>query len=346
MLLDEAQQRGDLELGHDQHGGAGAEGAEEDGVEGEDVEEGEHAEDDVVGGKVQVGVFAVDLLRHAGDEAPVGEDDPFWEPRGSRREGKRHRVVGVDGDLGKVLLAAGEEGGEGDATLGGLIDGDHLQVLSDRREHLVAELVDELGLCDDELRAGGLELLEDLRRRAEGIGGSGHGAEHGGGEEGEGELGAVLQEEHDGVPLPDAEGGQSGGSPARLELGLREGEGLTGGAGDETRAVGILGGLLEAVTMEGKVVRDGDIGEPRPEDRRLRRRHRRRRHLGGIAGSDLGLGLEGRNGQHLLRPIPSDVTIPLFPSEAESPHGEKGRRGSDTETEKKRDIINTWKAMR
>lgn len=186
--------------------------------------------------------------------------------------------------------------GEAYAVRGRGVGGDHNQAVADLGEPLVdgAELVDVHGLGDDNLRARGLELLVDLRRRAEGVGGGGHRPEHGSAHEGEYEFRSVLEEDHDDIPLPDPELGQSGGGPAAQEVGLREGVDLPGGGGDDAGGFGQLGQLLEAVGVEREMVRDGDIRELRPEDDRLRRLGFRRTARSG----DLGLGLMGSNGDH------------------------------------------------
>lgn len=69
----------------------------------------------------------------------------------------------------------------------------------------LSELVYVLGLSDDELRVGCLQLLEDFGGGVERVGGGRDGADHGSAHECEHELGAVLEKDHDHIAFVDAE---------------------------------------------------------------------------------------------------------------------------------------------
>lgn len=112
-------------------------------------------------------------------------------------------------------------------------------------------------MCDDEFSFGSSELLRDFGGGVEWVGGGGDGAEHGGCHEGEDELGRVREEDHDDVTFIDAKVGHSGGELSRKDMGVGVGVGFS--AGDETCTVGELGEFLEAVSVEGEVVRDGYV---------------------------------------------------------------------------------------
>ncbi|KAF7838051.1 DUF761 domain protein [Senna tora] len=116
---------------------------------------------------------------------------------------------------------------------------------------------------DDELGLGIGCLLGDLGGSVEGVGGGDGGAEVGGGEEGEDELGAVLEEEHDDVALADAEGVEAGGDAAGGEVDLGVGEGVAGGGIDEAGTVVELGDVFEAVGVEWEVGWDNNPGSGR-----------------------------------------------------------------------------------
>ena len=130
----------------------------------------------------------------------------------------------------------------------------------------ILDFVDEGGLCYDELGGGGGGLLGDLGGGVEGVGGGDGGAAVGGTEEGEDELGAVLEEEEDDVALLDAELVEAGGDFSGGEFHSGVGEGLAGGAVDEAGAVLELGQVLEAVCVEREVRWDVNVGEFRTEN--------------------------------------------------------------------------------
>lgn len=93
------------------------------------------------------------------------------------------------------------------------------------------------GLRYDEPGFRGRRLLRKLRRRVEGVGCGDDGATVGGAEEGEGELRAVAQDEHDDVTLADADFVEAGGDAASSEVDVGVGEGLAGVAVDEAWTV-------------------------------------------------------------------------------------------------------------
>uniref|UniRef100_A0A804NUU1 Uncharacterized protein n=1 Tax=Zea mays TaxID=4577 RepID=A0A804NUU1_MAIZE len=263
--------------------------------EGEDVEQRQHAERDVALPHVQVGVRAVHLLRHVRDLAAVGQHDALGQPRGARRERQRHGVVRGDGHLREGVAVAGREQlPERQAAFRGVgrvaVDGEdgeegiavHAAAAhrADPREGAVPELGDVGGVGDDDLRAGGAELLVDLLRRAEWVGGRGDGAEEGRAEEGEHELDGVLEQEHDAVALGDAEPVEARRGLAAQEARLGVRVGPPRGRRDEARRARRLRRPREAVVVERQVGGDVDVRQLRPEHGLLRRRNRRRRrHL-------------------------------------------------------------------
>ena len=122
LVVDEVEHRLRLELLDEQQPGAVAQHAAEDRVEAVDVEEREHAEDDVV---------AVHHRRLDGrDLLDVGQQRPVAEHRGARQAGG---AAGVE--EGGELLGVGQrrhgaydvraEGGERDLARPGLGAGDH-----------------------------------------------------------------------------------------------------------------------------------------------------------------------------------------------------------------------------
>ncbi|BAT05683.1 Os08g0448050, partial [Oryza sativa Japonica Group] len=165
VALHQLQHLDGVEPLHDHDGGAGAHPAEEDGVEGVDVEHGEHAEHHVVLPEVEVRVLAVDELRHAGHQPAVRQHHPLGEPRRARRVGQRHGVVGdVDGDLRQRRAVGGGEARERRAPLGAAPGGD------DGHAREAAHLGDERRLGDHHRRAGRRHLLGDLRRGVQRVG--------------------------------------------------------------------------------------------------------------------------------------------------------------------------------
>ncbi|KAM2697668.1 hypothetical protein EV1_041892 [Malus domestica] len=87
---------------------------------------------------------------------------------------------------------------------------------------MFSELIDVLGLSDDEFGISGFDLLENLGRGVEGVGGGGNGADQGSAHKSEDELCAVLKEDHDDVAFLDAEIGEAGAGLLRNEVGLGE----------------------------------------------------------------------------------------------------------------------------
>lgn len=149
-----------------------------------------------------------------------------------------------------------------EAILRLVFDGDYLEVLPHLEFIVSTELVRELGVGNDQFSVGGLELLEYLGGGVEGVGGGRDSTDHGGTEEGEDEFWAVLEEEHDDIPLLDAKMGEAGGGFPAEEVCFGVGVDFSGGTGDEAGEVSGVGKLLEQVGVEGEVVGDGDIGEP------------------------------------------------------------------------------------
>ncbi|BAS80427.1 Os02g0697450, partial [Oryza sativa Japonica Group] len=282
--LDGPQHGAHLEPGHQRHRRAGAHRAQQHGVEREDVEQRQHAQRHVAGTHVQVRVLAVHLLRHARHDAPVRQHHALGQARRARRERQRHGVVRRDGHLRDgPLVGVRDQVPERQAAFRRrlvVVDGDHGErVVADGAgvdpwERLVLpELVDVDGLGEDELHAGGLELLVDLLRRAERVGGGGDRAEERRGEERHGELHAVLEQHHDAVAVADAQPVQRRGGPAAQQARLGERVRPPRGRRDEARRVGELGRPGEAVLVQGQVAGDVDVRKLGPEHRhRLRRR--------------------------------------------------------------------------
>lgn len=102
-------------------------------------------------------------------------------------------------------------------------------------------------------------MLGNLRRREVRVGGGGDGAEHGRRHERENELRRVVEENHDNVASADSEFGESRGGLTRESVGLGVGIGFSGGAEDQTGAMGENREILEAVGVEGEVIGDGNV---------------------------------------------------------------------------------------
>ena len=83
----------------------------------------------------------------------------------------------------------------------------------------------------------GHRLLRELRRSVEGVGGGDDGAAVSGAQEGECELRAVAEDEHDDVTLADADFVEAGGDAASGEIDVGVGEGFAGVAVDEAWTV-------------------------------------------------------------------------------------------------------------
>lgn len=216
--------------------------------------------------EVEVGVVAVHLLGQAGHQPSVREHDSLGETGGAGGVGKGHHGVRVDLYLRHRRLVGGENIGEGDAAVGeGAIDADDGNVEVD-------DLGDVAGLGEDDAGGGCGRLLGDLGRGVEGVGGGDDGAEAGGGEEGEGEGLAVGKEEHEDFPAAEAEAVEACGGAAGKEIDVGVCQSGACEGVDEAGAVAVGGEVLEAVGVEGEVVRDLDVGKLRPEDGLLRRR--------------------------------------------------------------------------
>ena len=211
-----------------------------------------HAEEHVLGGEVEIRILPVNLLRHARGQTLVREDHSLRQARGAGGKRQRHGVIRMNLHLGSVALVRLREHGEVEAILRRIVDGHDLEVLAEAPSGVVAaELFHVHCLRYDQLRLGGGELLEDLGGGVERVGGGGYSSDHGGGEEGEDELGGVLEEDHDDVALADSEIRESGSDLARNKVRLCVGVGFGGGADDEAGTVCKLGEVLEAVIMEG-----------------------------------------------------------------------------------------------
>jgi hypothetical protein len=273
--LHELHHPGEVEAAHDHDGGADAEPAHHDGVERVDVEHGQRAEDDVVGGEADVGVVAVDLLRNAGAQAPVRQHHALWEPRRAGRVRQRHHVVGVELPVVGRLLVASVVGDAGHDVVPEVEAPVAARVDEDDREAAVpgGELVHGHGLGEHDRGARRRDLVGDVVRRGHGVGGGDRGADARRGEEGEHELRRVEHQVHDhraaGEPerLAPERRGEAAGEAVDLGVGA---DGARG-AVDEAGAVGHLGEPLEAVAVQREGVGDGDVRELGPEDD-LRRR--------------------------------------------------------------------------
>lgn len=92
-------------------------------------------------------------------------------------------------------------------------------------------------------------MLRQLRRRVEGVGGCDGAAALGGAQEGEGELGAVAEDEHDDVTLTDADLVEACGDPEGGEVDVGVGEGVSGVGIDEAGAALEVGEVFEAVRV-------------------------------------------------------------------------------------------------
>ena len=101
----------------------------------------------------------------------------------------------------------------------------------------ILDFIDVRRLRYDEAGLGGGDLLGELRRGVEGVGGGDSGAAAGGAEEGEGEVGAVSEEEHDDVALADADVLEAGSDAAGGVVDVGVGEGGAGVGVDEAWAV-------------------------------------------------------------------------------------------------------------
>lgn len=134
------------------------------------------------------------------------------------------------------------------------------------------DFLDVRGLRYDQPGFGGGGLLGKLLRRVEGVGSGDDGAAVGGAEEGEGELGAVAEDEHDDVTLVDADVVEAGGDAAGGKVDFGVGESVAGVAVDEACSVLELGEILEAVRVQWKVGGNGNIGKWGSEDDFLWRR--------------------------------------------------------------------------
>ena len=96
-----------------------------------------------------------------------------------------------------------------EALLRGVVNSDESEILAEFGVIVagVAELIDVLGLGNDQFGVGSVELLEDFGCGVERVGGGGDGTDHGSAHEGEDEFGAVLEEEHDYVAFLEAKVG-------------------------------------------------------------------------------------------------------------------------------------------
>ena len=84
MCLDELQELGKVELGHDDKSSANPQATKKDGVEGVDMEHGKHTHQRIFNIDVEVGCFAIHLLGDAGDQTLVCEHHTLGQTGGAR----------------------------------------------------------------------------------------------------------------------------------------------------------------------------------------------------------------------------------------------------------------------
>lgn len=171
---------------------------------------------------------------------------------------QRNHVVRVDLHSRNVVFVRLRQLREAQATVRRRIGAQNFDAAF-LREAL--NLVHERGLSNYNLSVGGPGLLRDLRRLVQRVGGGADGPAVGGAEEGENELGAVLEEDHDDVALADADVGEAGGNAAGGEVDGGVGVDVAGGSVDEAWAVLELGEAVEAVGVEREVVGDVNVRE-------------------------------------------------------------------------------------
>ena len=263
ILINKLQQFDYLKLLHNQNCCTNSQSAEQNWVQRVDVEQWQHAEDDVLTVEIQVGVFAVDLLGHAGDLPPVGQHHSFREPGSAGWVRKRDDIVRVDFHGGEVGLVGVRQLREVQATLRWGVDAHDLHVVFLCETHRFPGVA-SLGDYQPTLRC--FRLLLDLGRHVKRIRRRACCTDIWSPQKCEHELGTILQQKHYHFALLDPHLVEAGADSPGCELHIRVCINISVSAVDHTRPWAELRYILKAIRVQRKMIWDVNIRQFRPEN--------------------------------------------------------------------------------